>query len=672
MKTPSHIILLTQSSLLLVGICPLLCGCSNSGDTTALGPTVSSSAPNTEPTSPSSNNNWTSDVQLTLPDIETGSTHELRAEGACNLSVHDRSNPFEFELNGMMSYRVRISTGPFVEDEWLINPLVDITNETGSQLYMQYYAAFFNRAGRLVGCVNQGTADYDIYLATRIAPHDVRNAEGVQLEQYDSWETDIEFERRKRIKGITTILHAALLDESGRLIVCDTGSTRRLAAPADKLLSASQLEMIVYESGGSIQLPTPKVASTAPPEVAKPSVQKREPPAKPSAIQPPKDQPSVKKANDAPPVNTLPEIDRPNERGFTQLHVAAMAGEVDAVKKLIADGADANAPQQIYQGAPLQYAAARGHINVMNLLLKAGAKVDSKDSAGRTPLFWAVKENQPQAAVLLLDKGTDPFDRAAQSIIDRLKVPGKKELVEAFDEYFAMQSTERWLRWQVASLTFTVELEGRTVSLMHHAEPLLLNWAGATNDTLQGRLDVWTADRIPFAVSSHLIQKNGKLFRSLALLRESPVKGVAGDETIWQPAKRDHSWIVVPDGGVVSKNAEQRLQQMKSIAERFSMADRTLGPEPVLRYKNGLKGQSVVDAGIFAFLKNDWPHGLLTLESRGKGEDVQWHYTLTRLTAPPANIQFDGKSVYEWPGYWANPRGSDDDFVEQQSAQRRR
>ena len=151
MNTPQKMILRVRSSLPLVGICLLICGCGDSASKIPTVPAVAASpAPVAAPANPSP-----SDVKLTLPDIQSGTTHELRAEGACNLSVHDRQNPFEFELKGRMSYRVRISHGPFSNDHWHINPLVDVTNESGSRLHVGYYEAFFNKAGRLVGCCGQ-------------------------------------------------------------------------------------------------------------------------------------------------------------------------------------------------------------------------------------------------------------------------------------------------------------------------------------------------------------------------------------------------------------------------------------------------------------------------------------------------------------------------------------
>ena len=54
-----------------------------------------------------------------------------------------------------MHYRIRLTCKTFVKDEWTINPLADITNQTDSTMYVAYYASFFNKEGRIVGCCTQ-------------------------------------------------------------------------------------------------------------------------------------------------------------------------------------------------------------------------------------------------------------------------------------------------------------------------------------------------------------------------------------------------------------------------------------------------------------------------------------------------------------------------------------
>ena len=367
--------------------------------------------------------------------------------------------------------------------------------------------------------------------------------------------------------------------------------------------------------------------------------------------------------------DSLPEIDRPNAQGFSQLHRAAMSGNTDAAAELIKRGANVNVPQEAYKGTPLQYAAARGKLDVLKLLIKSEAKIDSLDSLGRTPLMWAAQEDQPEAVAALLDAGADALHSGRRAAVDRITQSASESVQKAFEDFFRKQPRPDWLRWRVERLVFTSELNSQTVRLWNEVKPPLVYPKAAAGDDQRGRLDLWTANQIPFAVSSYHIRKNGKLVRSLALLRESPVKVVADGTTVWQPASKDFPWKPVPKAEPPTNKSDERLKQMTAIARRFSMAGRTLQPSPIQRYAADLQKEAVADAGVFAFIKDDAPNAILVLEARGSGKDARWHYTLVRFTAPPASVQLDGNTVFQWTGFWVKPRQPGADFVEQPVAQ---
>ena len=67
------------------------------------------------------------------------------------------------------------------------------------------------------------------------------------------------------------------------------------------------------------------------------------------------------------------------------LMFAALNGQTALAKKLIAKGADVNKPGW----APLHYAATRGHLQVMTLLLDNHAYIDASSPNGTTPLMMA-------------------------------------------------------------------------------------------------------------------------------------------------------------------------------------------------------------------------------------------------------------------------------------------
>jgi ankyrin repeat protein len=92
-----------------------------------------------------------------------------------------------------------------------------------------------------------------------------------------------------------------------------------------------------------------------------------------------------------------------------QLHFAAQDGNIARVRELLAEGYDPDAFDDLAK-TPLQYAAEQEQIEVMNLLIEAGADVNAHDEAriGNTPLREVAGQCSYEAAKLLIDAGADP------------------------------------------------------------------------------------------------------------------------------------------------------------------------------------------------------------------------------------------------------------------------
>lgn len=93
------------------------------------------------------------------------------------------------------------------------------------------------------------------------------------------------------------------------------------------------------------------------------------------------------------------------------LHVAVARGSVEIVTLLIEAGAnvDAEGVGSQRKAHPLHIAARVNGGAVASLLLERGAKVDSRDQEGRTPLTIAASNGQTEIAELLLKAGADPL-----------------------------------------------------------------------------------------------------------------------------------------------------------------------------------------------------------------------------------------------------------------------
>ncbi|MGB2866682.1 MAG: ankyrin repeat domain-containing protein [Sedimentisphaerales bacterium] len=74
------------------------------------------------------------------------------------------------------------------------------------------------------------------------------------------------------------------------------------------------------------------------------------------------------------------------------LFEAVKKGDIEQVKKLIAEGADVNETEDLGQvkWTPLIAAASGGDVQVVKVLLENGAKVDATESHGYTPLYYAL------------------------------------------------------------------------------------------------------------------------------------------------------------------------------------------------------------------------------------------------------------------------------------------
>lgn len=105
----------------------------------------------------------------------------------------------------------------------------------------------------------------------------------------------------------------------------------------------------------------------------------------------------------------------PAANGQTDLIVAASRGDVATVNALLARGVDPNQADERTGLTPLTQSSFYGHVEVVRLLLRAGADLNRASKDGLTALTQACVKGQIEVLDFLLSKGADVNSRSVTS-----------------------------------------------------------------------------------------------------------------------------------------------------------------------------------------------------------------------------------------------------------------
>jgi hypothetical protein len=102
-------------------------------------------------------------------------------------------------------------------------------------------------------------------------------------------------------------------------------------------------------------------------------------------------------------------VDQPNALGETALMLAVYREQTATVEALLARGAKVDKPGW----TPLHYAAEVGAVRLAQVLVDAGARIDSRAPNDTTPLMMAARNGHGAMARWLLERGADRSARNA-------------------------------------------------------------------------------------------------------------------------------------------------------------------------------------------------------------------------------------------------------------------
>lgn len=93
------------------------------------------------------------------------------------------------------------------------------------------------------------------------------------------------------------------------------------------------------------------------------------------------------------------------DRGTSALHLAAAAGHMEIVDRLLQSGANVDCASQ--DGAPLMMAVWGGYLPIVERLLGAGANVNHQSASGEVALHYAALQGSTEIAECLIAAGAD-------------------------------------------------------------------------------------------------------------------------------------------------------------------------------------------------------------------------------------------------------------------------
>ncbi len=182
-----------------------------------------------------------------------------------------------------------------------------------------------------------------------------------------------------------------------------------------------------------------------------------------------------------------PEINRLNTNGVTALFVAAAAGDLTELERLLEAGAWVERASSADGRTPLLAAAAAGHLEVVERLLKEGAGFDMRGKDGKGAMELAIDRKDLPLVQLFCASGVDPAAKsgARPSPMEYARMQGAGEILRMFESLADKESQFVW----------TDDVEAALVQAKENGIPVGLfftgsDWCGACKTLKKEVLDI--------------------------------------------------------------------------------------------------------------------------------------------------------------------------------------
>ncbi len=126
-------------------------------------------------------------------------------------------------------------------------------------------------------------------------------------------------------------------------------------------------------------------------------------------------------------------VDATTSGGATALILAVQNNNTAVVEYLIAAGADVNHQDDSqYQLRPIHWAARKGYLDSLKLLLDAGVDIDSVEGTKSSAIFWAAYQGHEAVVEHLLSAGADLTlrDNVGETVLYWAKYQGEDEIAQ--------------------------------------------------------------------------------------------------------------------------------------------------------------------------------------------------------------------------------------------------